>query len=273
MPTICSAARRCRPASAGMPLPSRPRSERSRVAPDYEDVWQLRLQLAVRAGDDAAAAALRAEVAARFPDASWWQRGTGSGRAPALALGGLRRRSPLERRARLEPAVSARRLADCRSRNALWRDLAQREIRRVRQLARCRRRLAGAAGVAARRRARPSRRTPGFCRSASCRVDATRAWTAGWGTAFGVRQRDYATGDVSSYSFTGEKYISDYRIAYRLDHSRQSGARFGLDVTRSSLTWYPSDRRSLGVTLGAGEEIEIDRVSIGCCTPMLPTSR
>ena len=60
-------------------------------------------------------------------------------------------------------------------------------------------------------------------------VDATRAWTAGWGTAFGFRQRDYATGDVSSYSFTGEKYISDYRIAYRLDHSRQSGARFGLD--------------------------------------------
>ena len=41
-----------------------------RVAPDYEDIWQLRLRLAEQAGDDTAAAALRAEVAARFPDAS-----------------------------------------------------------------------------------------------------------------------------------------------------------------------------------------------------------
>ncbi|HEY3517692.1 MAG TPA: hypothetical protein VGL98_11660, partial [Gammaproteobacteria bacterium] len=43
------------------------------LAPSYEDVWQLRLRLAERARDDAAVAALRAEVAARFPDASWWQ--------------------------------------------------------------------------------------------------------------------------------------------------------------------------------------------------------
>ena len=87
-------------------------------------------------------------------------------------------------------------------------------------------------------------------------VDATRAWTAGWGTAFGFRRRDYATGDVSSYSFTGEKYISDYRLAYRLDHSRQQGAESAL-THALMLTWYPSDRRNVGVTLGAGEEIEI----------------
>ncbi|HEX7237332.1 MAG TPA: tetratricopeptide repeat protein, partial [Gammaproteobacteria bacterium] len=43
------------------------------LAPDYEDVWQLRLGLAQRVEDDAAVAALRAQVAARFPDATWWR--------------------------------------------------------------------------------------------------------------------------------------------------------------------------------------------------------
>ena len=86
-------------------------------------------------------------------------------------------------------------------------------------------------------------------------VDAARGWTAGWGTAFGFRQRDYATGDVSSYSFSGEKYIADYRIAYRLDRSRLSGGDSAL-THALVLSWYPTDRRSLGVTLGAGEEIE-----------------
>jgi YaiO family outer membrane protein len=86
-------------------------------------------------------------------------------------------------------------------------------------------------------------------------VDATRAWPAGWGTTFGARQRDYSTGDVSSYSVAGEKYISDYRIAYRIDRSRLQGADSA--VTHSlAVTWYPSERRNLGVTLGAGEEIE-----------------
>jgi YaiO family outer membrane protein len=87
-------------------------------------------------------------------------------------------------------------------------------------------------------------------------VEATRAWARGWGTVFGVRERDYVTGDVTSYSFTGEKYVSDFRVAYRLDHSRQDGADSAL-TNALALTWYPSDKRSVGVTLGTGEEIEI----------------
>jgi YaiO family outer membrane protein len=71
-----------------------------------------------------------------------------------------------------------------------------------------------------------------------------------------LRQRDYMSGDVRSYSFTGEKYFADYRVAYRLDHSRQAGADSAL-THALTLTWYPSDKRSVGVTLGAGEEIEI----------------
>jgi YaiO family outer membrane protein len=71
-----------------------------------------------------------------------------------------------------------------------------------------------------------------------------------------VRERAYVSGDVTSYSFTGEKYVSDFRVAYRLDHSRQDGADSAL-TNALALTWYPSDKRSVGVTLGTGEEIEI----------------
>jgi YaiO family outer membrane protein len=226
-----------------------------RLAPDYEDLWQLRLQLAERTGDDAAAAALRAEVAVRFPDASWWQR------APA----------PVEHRRWLSAGFGADRLSngapdwsreflrlDWQTASAgtlfgeysrserfdeadsslyvggLWKALPEWQ-------------LGATWGVT---------EDPRFLPKRELSLDATRIWAAGWGTTFGVRQRDYATGDVSSYSFMGEKYVSDYRIAYRLDRSRLSGADSAL-AHSLALTWYPSDRRNLGVTLGTGEEIEI----------------
>ena len=103
---------------------------------------------------------------------------------------------------------------------------------------------------------------PRFLPERELSFDATRGWAGGWGTALGLRQRDYMTGDVRSYSFTGEKYFADYRVAYRLDHSRQSGADSAL-THALTLTWYPSDKRSLGVTLGAGEEIEIMESFLG----------
>lgn len=226
-----------------------------RVAPDYEDVWQLRLQLAMRARDDAAAAALRTEVAARFPDASWWQA------APA----------PVEYRRWISAGSGADRLSNGApdwSRQFLhldWQTAAAgvlfAEISRSERFeesdsslyaggvweALPRWQIGAALGVTEDARFLPERELS---------VDAMRSWTAGWGAAFGFRQRDYSTGDVSSYSFTGEKYISDYRIAYRLDRARLSGADSAL-THALTLTWYPSDRRSLGVTLGAGEEIEV----------------
>ena len=226
-----------------------------RLAPDYEDVWQLRLQLAVRAGDDAAAAALRADLAARFPDASWWQAppaqveyrrwfsaGSGADRLSSGAPDWSRQFLHLDwqtaaagmlfgeisRSERFEETDSSLYVGGA------WEVLPEWQ-------------LGAALGVT---------EDPRFLPERELSIDATRGWTAGWGTAFGVRQRDYVTGDVSGYSFTGEKYISDYRIAYRLDHSRQSGADSALNHALM-LTWYPSDKRSVGVTLGAGEEIEV----------------
>ena len=226
-----------------------------RLAPDYEDVWQLRLRLAERAGDDAAVAALRAQVAARFPEASWWQAppapveyrrwlsaGSGTDRlsngAPDWSREHLRLDwetgkagalfAELSRSERFDEADSSLYVG------GVWKALPDWQ-------------LGAASAVTEDARFLPERELS---------VDATRAWARGWGTAFGVRQRDYATGDVATYSFTGEKYVSDYRIAYRLDHSRQTGADSAL-THALALTWYPGDKRSVGVTLGTGEEIEI----------------
>lgn len=224
------------------------------LAPDYEDLWQLRLQLAERGGDDTAAADLRSEVAARFPDASWWQR------PPAT----------VEHRRWLSTGFGADRLSNGSpdwSREFLrvdWQTAAAGTL--FGEISRSERfeesdsslyaggvwnalpkwQLGAALGMT---------HAPRFLAERELSVDAMRAWAGGWGTAFGVRRRDYATGDVSSYSFTGEKYVSDYRIAYRLDRSRLEGADSALTHSLA-LTWYPSDRRTLGVTLGAGEEIE-----------------
>jgi YaiO family outer membrane protein len=226
-----------------------------RLAPDYEDVWQLRLRLAERAGDDAAVAALRAQVAARFPDASWWH-------APPV---------PVEYRRWLSAGSGTDRLSndapdwsreylrldwETAKAGALFAELSTSErfdesdgSLYVGGAWKARSSWQLGAGLAVTQDAR-------FLPERELSVDATRPWARGWGTAFGVRQRDYATGDVATYSFTGEKYVSDYRIAYRLDHSRQAGADSAL-THALGLTWYPSDKRSVGVTLGAGEEIEI----------------
>jgi YaiO family outer membrane protein len=226
-----------------------------RLAPDYEDVWQLRLRLAERTGDAAAVAALRAQVAARFPDATWWHAaptpveyrrwlsaGSGTDRlsndAPDWSREYLRLDWETAKAGTLFAELSrANRFDESDSSlyvGGAWKALASWQL---------------GAGVAYTEDAR-------FLPERELTLDATRAWAYGWGTAFGVRRRDYATGDVATYSFTGEKYVADYRIAYRLDHSRQDGADSAL-THALALTWYPSDKRSVGVTLGSGEEIEI----------------
>jgi YaiO family outer membrane protein len=225
-----------------------------RLAPNYEDVWQLRLQLAARGEDETTVAALRAQAAARFPAASWWREAppsieyrrwlSASSDVDRLSTGApdwsrqlLRLDwqtggggvlfAELSRSSRFEE--SDRSL----SAGALLKALPEWQI-------------GAALGVTADARFVPERELS---------VDALRAWTAGWGTAFGFRTRDYATGAVSSYSVTGEKYLSNYRIAYRLDRARLSGADSAL-THALTLAWYPRDRRNLAVTFGAGEEIE-----------------
>lgn len=225
------------------------------LAPDYEDVWQLRLGLAQRVEDDASVAALRAQVAARFPGATWWQPRP----APAEYRRWFSTGSGADRLSNGAPDWSRQFLRldwETGESAALFAELSRSERFDERDSSLC---VGGTWGPLPHWQlgaALAGTEEPRFLPERELSFDATRAWTHGWGTALAVRQRDYVTGDVRSYSFTGEKYFSDYRVAYRVDHSRQSGADSAL-THALMLTWYPSDKRSLGVTLGAGEEIEI----------------
>jgi YaiO family outer membrane protein len=225
------------------------------LAPGYEDVWQLRLQLAERAGDAAATAALRAEAAARFPGASWWQRSpapigyrrwlSGGYGAESLSngaagwsrefvrldgqtAGGSAFYGELSNSERFEEMDTSLAVG------GLWQAFPEWQ-------------LGAAAAITDDARFLPDHELS---------LDATRAWPNGWGSTVGVRKRDYATGDVSSIALLGEKYIAAFRVAYRLDRSRLAGADSTL--THSfGVTWYPNERRSFGITLGSGEEIEV----------------
>jgi YaiO family outer membrane protein len=225
------------------------------LAPGYEDVWQLRLQLAERAGDSAAAAALRAEVAARFPGAGWWQRspapteyrrwlsgGYGAESLSNGAPGWSREFARFDAQTAGGTALygelsSSQRFGETdTSFNAggLWQVLPDWQL--------------GAAAALT--------DDPRFLPDYELSFDATRAWPNGWGSTVGFRKRDYATGDVSSFSFMGEKYIAAFRVAYRLDRSRLAGADSTLTHSLG-VTWYPNEKRSFGITLGSGEEIEV----------------
>jgi YaiO family outer membrane protein len=225
------------------------------LAPGYEDVWQLRLQLAERGGDAATTAALRAEAAARFPAASWWQRspapteyrrwfsgGYGAEslsngapgwsrefvRVDAQTAGGTALYGELSNSERFEETDTSF------NAGGVWRLFPEWQ-------------LGAAAAITD-----DARFLPDFELS----LDATRAWRNGWGSTVGFRKRDYATGDVSSFAFIGEKYIAAFRVAYRLDRSRLAGADSTLTHSLGA-TWYPNERRSFGITLGSGEEIEV----------------
>jgi YaiO family outer membrane protein len=225
------------------------------LAPDYEDVWRLRLQLAERGASTALAEQVRREVAARYPDAVWWQRslaapttfsrtisvGWGDERLSGSRPGWNQQFVRLDWQASADVAWFAEIYRDERfdrsdsSVNAggTWRALPEW-------------RLGGALGVTGNADFEPLREVS---------VDAQRSWSGGWGTGLHYRYRDYATDAVSSYALTGDRYIANYRVAYQVTYSRLHGASSSLGHGLV-LGWYPTDTRSFAITFGAGEEIE-----------------
>lgn len=224
------------------------------LAPDYTDVWDLHLKLTERTADRAAADALRSEIAARFPDSDWWRRppapaqysrwlsvdwGTDrlSKGAPDWTRESLRLDWQMPGGASFYGAVADSRRFE-RSDSTLelggsWQALERWHV---------------GAGLAATTATdfEPARTLSAF---------AQRPWRDGWGTELALKRREYPTADVMTYSFTGDKYFADYRIAYRLDYSRLLGA--GSSTGHALIFgWYPTERRTVGVTIGAGEEIE-----------------
>jgi YaiO family outer membrane protein len=224
------------------------------LAPDYEDVWRLRMQLAARSADTALAGQIEREIAARYPDAAW------SRRAPETPV--YRRTVSLgwgdERLSGARPGWNQQftRLDWQTSADGAWFGEVYRDERFRRSdvsfnaggswQALPEWRVGGAFGAA---------RDADFEPTREWSADAQRSWQGGWGTALQYRRREFPTADVSGYTFVGDRYISDYRVAYQVNYSRLHGASSSLGHT-IVLGWYPSDSRSLGITVGSGEEIE-----------------
>lgn len=225
------------------------------LAPDYEDVWRLRLQLAERGTSTALAEQVRADVAARYPDVVWWQRSleapTTFGRTISVGWGNERlsgsRPGWNQQFVRLDWQASAdvawfgevyrderfRRSDSSLNVGGSWRALPEW-------------RLGGAVGATGNADFEPLREWS---------LDAQRSWAGGWGTGLQYRHRDFATEAVSSYAFTGDRYIANYRVAYQLTYSRLQGASSSMGHALV-LGWYPTDTRSVAMTFGTGEEIE-----------------
>jgi len=224
------------------------------LAPDYEDVWRLRLQLAQRGSDSTLADQVRREVMARYPTAVAAERapqattydrflsmGWGNDRLSGARPGWTQQFVRLDWQTTADVAWFGEIYRDERfgrsdtSVNAggSWQALPEW-------------RLGGALGAAGNVDFEPTREWS---------FDAQRSFEGGWGTAVQYRHRDFPAAAVSSYAFTGDRYIANYRVAYQINYSRLHGASSSLGHT-VVFGWYPSETRSLGLTLGTGEEIE-----------------
>jgi YaiO family outer membrane protein len=223
------------------------------LAPDYEDLWRLRLQLADRSGDAALASTLRTQSQARFPDADWWRRVE----------------PPVEYRRWLTFGYGGERLSNDApdwSQQNLRFDWQAGAAAYFGEIARAERFDASDTTLTAGASFQPlpAWRIGGaltdtsdadFQPTQEVAIEALRSWSGGFGSEFRYRRREYPTDLVSTYSFTTDKYLSRYRLAYRLDYSRLHGSDSSLGHSLS-FNWYPNDRRNLGIALGAGEEIE-----------------
>ena len=224
------------------------------LAPDYEDVWRLHYGLVGRLEGADAQALVRSQVAARYPTASWWHApptfphftrfvslGWGLERlstdAPDWDLSFVRfdwERSKtmnvfgeLVRSTRFDATDLGLAVGGS------WRGLEDWN-------------LTAAASLVPNSNFEPQQELS---------FGAGHSWSGGWGTEFALRQRRYASDTVSTYSVTGEKYFSDYRIAYganfsRLHHKASSVGHI------MSLGWHPGGGRSIALVVAGGDEAE-----------------
>ena len=224
------------------------------LAPDYEDLWQLRLQIAERILDDESVAALRAEVAVRFPVASWWRRSP----------------EPIEYTRWVSVGWEQESLSNGApnwDRQFVRLDWRQSDVASYfGQVARASRfgRSDLSLNLGGDWQALPEWRVGGAVTSVSSAdfearrslsVNAAHAWQSAWGAEFQLRRREYGTTSVSSYAVTGDKYFSDYRVAYGINYSHLHGAGSSLGHS-VSFGWYPNEQQALAISVGAGEEIE-----------------
>lgn len=223
----------------------------ARLAPDYEDVWRQRLAIAARAGiPEEELEARRSESAAQFPEALWWEApeqqsswtmisGAGvdnlSGDLPGwdnqfLELAHERERRlafRIDRHARYSGADTALGVSVDQPLDGSWR-------------------VGGAIAAAA---------DPAFLPDFDIAASLNRAFDDGWGVSLGVRRREYPTASVDAMALGAEKYLGDFRLAWRVDLSSLDGAspQTGHGVTAN---WFYAEGASVGMSINTGSESE-----------------
>jgi YaiO family outer membrane protein len=224
----------------------------SRLAPDYEDVWRLRLVILSRHPDRPEYASVAEEAAKRFPMAAWrlppqnetfWVLSAGTA-YEKLSNGlpswnnqfiGLSREKPRHYRLAAELARDARfNAADYSVRLSAQRSLSHRAVAGL------------AVAFAGNPQFQPDQEFGGHI---SALIGG------GWKTTLAFRRRDYTTTSVTSLIGTIEKYYGSFRFAYSLTGSRLRRASTSLGHTFTA-NWYVNEAASIGVTLGGGEEAE-----------------
>ena len=96
---------------------------------------------------------------------------------------------------------------------------------------------------------------PAFLAELDLAARLSRAFDGGWGLSLGLRRRDYPTASVDAVNLGAEKYLGDFRLAWRLDLASLDGASpsAGHGITGS---WYYAEGASLNLSFNAGQEAE-----------------
>jgi YaiO family outer membrane protein len=227
-----------------------------RLAPDYEDVWELNFAIANRQLlNDVDIEALRAEAKTRFPNSTWWQNlDTDQEFEWQLTVGGA-----YENLSGGLPAWKSQFAEVSWQRNSA--SLYFSRLTRDERFYQTDTQFAvgsewhspGAwfAGLAL-----AASNNPSFQPVNDATAHIGRSLPNGWGMDVRWRQKRYDTATVSTYTALAEKYFGKYRAAYSLNASRLHGEQTSL-AHLLALNWYVTDLTSFGLVMAVGEEAEV----------------
>ncbi len=227
------------------------------LAPGYEAVWRLRFRLMTSRPELVSAAdlaKLRSDARVRFPDSSWWREAASEEkrRQLTLVLGveDLSNDQPNWRNqaVRVDWAQSERTdyfVAVSRDERFDDTDIGlSGGLRRA-----IGERLYGGLELSL-------YSAPKFMPDAGFSAFLGAELGDGWVAELRLRQRDYETAKVSTWSGTAERYVRDFRLFYTLHASRLHGLTTSTSHV-AGFDWYLSERTSLGITLARGDEADV----------------
>lgn len=237
-------------------------SRARRLAPDYEDVWRLEyrvLQAMNEPGgesqeDAARLESFKGEADARFPGATWLRKTTASDGARLRWETGINRES-LDNGARDWQEVYA--YVDRRSANDNLVSLTLTEHRRFSLVDN--EVVFGGAFKFARSwlfdgalRLSPD---ADFLAEVVIDAGAGKQLGNGWLAGVDVRHRQYPNDTVNTWGIDVERYFGSFRAAYHIGNTRLSTS--SSFVHRGVLNYYAESGSRYGLTVAAGDEVEI----------------